>query len=228
MPALPKFLHLTDRVGDQCALWIDADGEMRGCWTFLANLPCRDHLNPEHRATAWYMEGREDYDRYGFAVSYDDALEALRPAAAPIRLLVTPKALKAQCPCAERWKVYRAQFKGRKPHALADLLTRPDVSDYHLHEDFRWVLSALAFPVVGTASPIARELLDHITTSWRQSNLLPHGSYLPHPWVVATACHYESDTPLDWKERALGVIAEMEREETAKRSKNLSGGPAYV
>lgn len=143
---------------------------------------------------------------------------------APIRLLVTPKALKARSPCKGRWAVYRQHFPRNTPHALADLLTRPGVSDYHLFEDFQWVLSALE-----DRSSIAADLCDRLAAAWKASRRLPQGSWLrSRGWMTATSCLHGIDTPRDWKKRALGVIAAMEQEETAKREKNLSGGPIYV
>lgn len=129
---------------------------------------------------------------------------------APIRLLVTPKALRAQQPCESRWAVYRATFKGDTPHALADLLTRPDVGDYHLLGDFQWVLSALE-----DRSSIAADLCDRLAAAWKASRRLPQGSWLrSHDWMTATSCLHGIDTPTDWKERALRVIEQMEAEQT--------------
>lgn len=134
---------------------------------------------------------------------------------APIRLLVTPKALRAQQPCESRWAVYRQHFKGNTPHALADLLTRPGVGDPRLCEDFQWVLSVLASPMASYGSPIAQELIDRITASWKQSHQLPPGAWLrSHGWMTATSCLHGIDTPRDWKERALRVIEQMEAEQT--------------
>lgn len=129
------------------------------------------------------------------------------------RILVYPSAIKTQRPCAARWGVYRKQFEGNKAHPLADLLTRPNVPEKDIYDDFGWVLSTFRFPRYNrtASSKIARELMERLKASWIASPLLPVRSYLPKNWMDATSCLFHEDLPTDWKERALAVIAEMER-----------------
>lgn len=130
------------------------------------------------------------------------------------RILVTPAAIKAQNPCAERWAAYRRRFKGDTPHALAGLLGPVGASDgarYDQKADFLWILRRLP------DNPVLRTLGRRLWASWRASG----DRYFLQATQWSGSDHrdyiFPGDLPDDWKERALAVIATMERERNEAR-----------
>lgn len=129
-----------------------------------------------------------------------------------IRLLVTPTAIKAQFPCAERWAAYRRRFKGDTPHPLADLLTyapgRSYGARYNQKADFLWLLRRLP------NNPTLRTLGKRLWASWRASGDRYFLQATQWPETDHRYYIFPGDLPADWKERALRVIEQMEAEQT--------------
>lgn len=140
-----------------------------------------------------------------------------------LRLLITPATIEALDPCAGRWRAYRASFPGRKPHALAALLTRTGQTSEQLHDDFLWVLHRLAVsqsPWSSDDTPpcaLAAALWKRLKAAWLESPTLPEYSWLARDYMNPASCIYGTDTPRDWKKIALRVIATMEQEQNEAR-----------